>query len=284
MKISFFFFLLAGVFFSCNNLELNNQSAENSKIMVEGSIEEGGNVSVFLSRTIPVNAKIDTLDALSYAIRSAKVTVSDGESEEVLKVKSNDATIPPYEYYGEQIIGKAGKVYVLKVEYLDKVITSSTRIPEMVPIKSIEYVPEDSGQSKGYLNVSFDDPKGVLNYYQILTKLDNTEKVFVPALYGCIRDKGVDGQAITAMIYRGQTLYPHRDFELYYSEGDMISVKLRTMEKQGYEFWNSWQNEVINGNSPIFPNTVSLKSNIIGGLGIWQGYSQHTVIVKAEKK
>ena len=54
------------------------------------------------------------------------------------------------------------------------------------------------------------------------------------------------------------------------------------MDKAGFEFWNSWQNEIINGKSPIFPNTTSLKSNIDGGIGIWAGYGHQTVLVEAK--
>ena len=54
------------------------------------------------------------------------------------------------------------------------------------------------------------------------------------------------------------------------------------MNKAGFEFWNSWQNEIINGQSPIFPNTTSLKSNIDGGIGVWSGYGQQTILVRAK--
>jgi len=53
-------------------------------------------------------------------------------------------------------------------------------------------------------------------------------------------------------------------------------MKFRTMPKHGYDFWNSWQNEVVNGQNPIFPATVSLQSNIQGGIGIWCGYGSYS--------
>ena len=53
----------------------------------------------------------------------------------------------------------------------------------------------------------------------------------------------------------------------------------RTMNKESFDFWNSWQNEIINGQNPIFPSNTSLKTNIKGGLGIWAGYGSDVVIV-----
>ena len=51
------------------------------------------------------------------------------------------------------------------------------------------------------------------------------------------------------------------------------------MNKESFDFWNSWQNEIINGQNPIFPSNTSLKTNIKGGLGIWAGYGSDVVIV-----
>jgi hypothetical protein len=56
------------------------------------------------------------------------------------------------------------------------------------------------------------------------------------------------------------------------------------MSKSGFEFWNSWQNEIVNGRSPVFPANTSLKSNIKGGLGIWEGYGQSTLLIQTIKK
>ena len=50
------------------------------------------------------------------------------------------------------------------------------------------------------------------------------------------------------------------------------------MNKDAFDFWNSWQNEIVNGKNPIYPSNTSLKSNIKGGIGIWAGYGQSTII------
>jgi hypothetical protein len=54
--------------------------------------------------------------------------------------------------------------------------------------------------------------------------------------------------------------------------GDWIDVKFRTQSRVAYDFWNSWQNEVLNAQNPVFPAYTNLKSNIKGGIGIWCGY------------
>ncbi|MNG13264.1 hypothetical protein D3C84_969320 [compost metagenome] len=56
------------------------------------------------------------------------------------------------------------------------------------------------------------------------------------------------------------------------------------MNKDAFDFWNSWQNEIVNSRNPIYPSNTSLKSNIKGGIGIWAGYGQSTILVRTPPK
>ena len=79
-------------------------------------------------------------------------------------------------------------------------------------------------------------------------------------------------------------LFPKTKFTPYFADGDLIFVKLRTQNKEALDFWNSWQNEIVNSRNPIYPSNTSLKSNIKGGIGIWAGYGQSTLEVKTPPK
>ena len=273
--LSFFVVLI-----SCTNEDISKQISVESKIVVEGSIEEGGYAEVLLSRSVPIGAKVDSTTILNYAIRSARVTVSDGEKEEVLKVKSDNNTIPPFVYFGSQIKGETGKTYSLKIEYLNRIIKAKTTIPFSVPILSADYIKDNPTDKKGNILIKFNDPINEKNYYQVQTKL-NKDLIYIPAIYGNLNDANFVDPAISFQILRGKTFSyeDYSDYKPYFEDGDVISVKLRTMNKTGFDFWNDWQNEIINGQSPIFPNTTSLRSNIEGGIGIWEGYGQKTILV-----
>ena len=54
------------------------------------------------------------------------------------------------------------------------------------------------------------------------------------------------------------------------------------MMEEGFNFWNNWQNEVINSQNVMFPANKSLNGNIKGGLGIWCGYGQSTTRIIAK--
>nr|WP_315149662.1 DUF4249 domain-containing protein [uncultured Flavobacterium sp.] len=275
--------LLLIIAVSCSGENYVESVEGESKIVVEGWIEQGDVPQVILSRSIPINAAIDSTTIFNYFIRSAKVTVSDGENEEVLSVKNDDGRIPPYVYSGSKMIGEIGKTYVLKVQYLDRVIEATTIIPSVVPIKSVAYVKVNPADTTGFVHIEFDDLVKEKNYYQIETRLDNVEPIFVPALYGNLNDENFTSSSVSLQITRGIYVFSKTKYKPYFTDGDLIYIKLRTMSKAGFEFWNSWQNEIVNGRSPIFPANSSLKSNIKGGIGIWQGYGQNTISIQTSK-
>ncbi|UQD55164.1 DUF4249 domain-containing protein [Flavobacterium sp. K5-23] len=269
---------------SCNQDDFDKSVGIESKIVVEGWIEAGDYPQVILSRSIPIATAIDSTTILNHVIRSAKITVSDGQREEILKLKRNNDRIPPFVYYGNEILGEVGKNYTLKIEYLDRVIQATTTIPKTVVLKKATYIKDNPKDSTGYVFIEFDDPVLEKNYYQVTTRIDKEEPVFVPAFYGNLNDDSFTSASVSMQINRGVLIFPKAKFKPYFTDGDLIYVKLRTLNKEAFDFWNSWQNEIVNGRNPIYPSNTSLKSNIIGGLGIWAGYGQSTVSIQTPKK
>jgi len=277
-------FVLSIIITSCSNDNFSEQKSLESKLVVEGWIEEGDYAQVLLSSSIPVTDVIDSTNILNHAIRAAKITISDGTTSEVLRVKTDKNRVPPFVYYGSTLKGEAGKEYSLKIEYLNRIVEATTVIPKTVPLKSAEYIKKVETDTTGYVFVKFDDPVNEKNYYQIATKIDGEEPIFVPSFYGNLDDKNFTSSSISVQINRGVLLFPKTKFTPYFADGDLIYVKLRTQNKEALDFWNSWQNEIVNSRNPIYPANTSLKSNIKGGIGIWAGYGQSALIVKTPPK
>lgn len=285
MMKKYILFLLIIIISSCSNNDIFSDGIKlESKLAVEGWIEEGDVPQVILSSTIPINDVVDSTNVLDHVIRSAKITVSDGERSEVLRLKKDNDRIPPFIYFGSEMIGRAGKTYTLKIEYLNRIVEATTSIPKSVPILSAIYEKKNVTDTTGYVFVKFDDPVDDKNYYQIATKIDKKEPIFVPAFYGNLDDEKFDTPVVSMQINRGILLFPKTKFTPYFTDGDLIFVKLRTMNKGAYDFWNGWQNEIVNSRNPIYPSNTSLKSNIKGGVGIWAGYGQNTFRVKTPSK
>ncbi|MBF4466513.1 DUF4249 domain-containing protein [Flavobacterium sp. LC2016-12] len=277
-------FIFAIIITGCSNDNVSEQKSLESKLVVEGWIEEGDYAQVLLSSSIPVTDVIDSTNVLNHAIRAAKITISDGVNSEVLRVKTDKNRVPPFVYYGSTLKGEAGKEYSLKIEFLNRIVEATTIIPKTVRLQSAEYIKKLDTDTTGYVFVKFDDPLNEKNYYQIATKIDGEEPIFVPSFYGNLDDKNFEASSISVQINRGVLLFPKTKFTPYFADGDLIYVKLRTQNKDALDFWNSWQNEIVNSRNPIYPANTSLKSNIKGGIGIWAGYGQSTLIVKTPPK
>lgn len=268
----------------CTKDDFSQQVNHESKLVVEGWIEEGDFANVLLSSSIPVTDVIDSTNVLNHVIRSAKITISDGENFEVLKVKNDKNRVPPFVYYGNTLRGEAEKEYSIKIEYLNRIVQAVTSIPKSVKLKSANYIKSNEADTTGYVFVTFDDPVNEKNYYQIATKIDGDEPIFVPSFYGNLDDNNFATSSISVQINRGVILFPKTKFTPYFTDGDLIYVKLRTQNKDALDFWNSWQNEIVNSKNPIYPSNTSLKSNVKGAIGIWAGYGQSTLTIKTPPK
>ncbi len=277
----YFCVLFSLLIISCNKEEEIGYVDYDPKISVEGWIENGTPATVMLTWTASFNQEMDTTYLLNHVIKSAKVSVSDGEQTEILTLGMNKNYLPPYTYYGSSLIGKTGKTYTLKIEYQNKTIAAQTYIPQAVPLDDYWFVPESD--TSGYVHIGFKNDVMSGNYYQIATKVKNKETIFKPCLYGNIDPAIFNvGESVSIQINKGPVLYPDVNFETYFIKGDTVLLKFRTQPKPGYDFWNSWQNEVLNAQNPIFPANTSLKSNIEGGVGIWCGYGTYNYQVIAK--
>ncbi|KVV14473.1 DUF4249 domain-containing protein [Flavobacterium sp. TAB 87] len=277
-------FLIISFVSSCSSDDFKSDLKKESKIVVEGWIEQNDFAQVLLSSSIPITDVIDSTNVLNHVIRSAKITVSDGVTSEVLRVKNDKNRIPPFVYYGSVLKGEEGKQYSLKIEYLNRIVQAQTTIPKTVPLQSAAYIKKNVTDTTGYVFIQFDDPKNEKNYYQVATKIEGKEPIFVPAFYGNLDDKNFKSQSVSVQVNRGVLLFPKTKFQPYFVDGNLIYVKLRTQNKEALDFWNSWQNEIVNSKNPIYPSNTSLKSNIKGGLGIWAGYGQSTLSIQTPAK
>lgn len=265
---------------SCKHNEYIISEGE-SKIVVEGWIDEGDVARVLITRSIPVTMPIDSSTLIRYTIRSATVIVSDGHIEDTLRLTSATSYFPPFLYVGEKIIGKTGEKYTLTVKYLDYTLTAESVIPPSVPINDVKYLRSNPTDTIGNLIIEFTNPDERQHYYQIATMLVGYDAIFVPCLYGNFNSRNFISKDVSIQITRGITIFPKTNLEPHFNDGDIVFVRLRTMPKEGFDFWNSWQNEIINAKNAIFPSSSSLKSNINGGIGIWCGYGQNTVTIVA---
>lgn len=268
-RVLFTIFLLVSLVGCIAEREYNSDYRQ--RLVVEGSIEAGRGAIVALSLNTPFDEEYDEDDMKDLVVRWAKVTVECGERSEVLVGRSDKEYPTQYIYTGSDIIGEVGESYTLIVEYSGHTWRATTTIP----------TPAELG------DISITRMRDTL--YTITATLPPTaspcmidcamggSSYFAPTMLG-VYDTSDRVRRVTVNRPMGN-LYVNEYMTLFHVR-DTVALKLRTMDSFAYEYWNLWQNNVINSLNPIFPAVDNLPTNISNdAMGIWAGYGSSVKVV-----
>lgn len=254
------------------------------KLVVEGWIEQGKYPQVILTQSAAYFDKVDSASMRHSVITTAKITVSDGELEEILTLKKKEAFFPAYVYEGNEIRGEVGKSYSLKIESKGKTYMAETTIPEVAHLDSLWFEPLNDSDTLGQVWASVQDPASEANQYRIFTQRKGKDKGYVPVYLSAISDEIFNGEKVDFTLLRGAESLSNVTDDLYFNRGDTIYVKFCTMDMNHYRYWNSLERELYASKNPLSASGNQVLSNIQGedALGVWGGYgaSYFTIIAK----
>jgi len=284
-NISMVFLLACGAGKACTDDLLSDIREPDALIVVDGWIEYGDQAKVFLTTNAPYFTSIDSASIRDLVLSRAKVSLSDGVNSEVLILRKDSRYFPPFYYAGNSIFGDTGKIYTLTAEYGGKSVSAQTSIPHMVAIDTAYFRVEDGLDSLGYIELLFTDPPEQKNYYRIYTKRVGKDERFVSSFLMAIDDQYFSGEQLKVTLRRAPESFLSSSENEYFELGDSVLVKLSTMDQQTFDFWNSYQEEVINSTNPFASAMTGLESNISGdGLGVWGGYGFSIATVVSQVK
>lgn len=288
----FFIFSLLVFFSSCEKeIHIDLPEAE-KKMVVEGAIEQGKNPYVLLTRSSPYFAPIEDFTNNLF-VTDAIVIVSDGTITDTLQGGLNFEIYKPYPvfaYTSNLITGVVGKTYQLTVIADGLTLTSSTTIPQPIPLDSL-WFREDAGAPDpglGYVWAHLTDPDTIGNAYRWFSQILNRQERLIPPDGSVFNDKFINGLSFD-FAYDPATdpLEPEEPEEiplLYFNVGDTVIIKFCSIDRDSYSFLNTLENiRFANGNP--FASPASVFTNIKGGgLGGWIGYgaTYDTLILKLE--
>lgn len=265
--------VFAWLVWSCNPVPELDLPQMEDKIVVDGWIEAGDQSRVFLTRNTPYFGTVDSSSLRDLVLSRAMVTLYDGDTSEVLILRKDERFFPPFFYEGNSIYGETGKTYTLTAEYGGKSILAETTVPPSVPIDTSYFDPITEGDSMGYAVLEFTDPAGEKNYYRIYTKRVGVDNKYIPTFLMAIDDKFFDGKNVRLTLLRAPESYLDVSDDNSFRSWDSILIKLCTMDRASYDFWSSYQEEILNSTNPFAASLSEIRSNIQGdGLGIWAGY------------
>ncbi len=261
-KSCFIFLMLVLLLSGCEkviNVDLNEAAPA---LVIEGNVD-----------ALRHRAEVKISETSSYfnqseseMVSGAKVVITmDGRDSFLLSETQNGI------YTFENIFVRTGAKYHLTVNSNNKIIEGTSVLQPKVPIDTLWYYNEDSYSffDKGYVvNVYFDDPPEVDNYYRI--------KVFVN---GDLRDKAEDFVLFSDRYFDGQFVtIDLRGFDI--NPKDTVDIQLISLDEKSYDFYNTLIDLIYNNPgsaAPANPNT-NLSNGALGYFSAWTSDKQRVII------
>lgn len=280
--------ICALAFPSCEkNIDVDFPPGEQPYV-IEGYIENGTIPIISISRGVSFLSNITSTDFNNLFVTNATVSISVDGGPPILMTPVNfgNATI----YTNLSMSGEVGKKYDLLVEVDGKTFTASTSILAPRPLDSLVYkqAPGLKGTEDSLVELTawYTDPIEPENFSRILTK-KNSEFLYDVSFNSVYNDFIINGKSISFTVFGGKQALQNNDtadFSQfgYFKRGDTVYVKWASIDKNQYEFWNTFESQSGSFGNPFSP-TVLIKSNVKGkgGIGIWASYgaSIDTIII-----
>lgn len=249
-----------------------------SKVVIEGSIENGKVAEVMLTKNVPLFSSVSGGNPADIFITDAKVYVQNGGITDTLTLAIDSSASLGLVYKGHLIYGVPGQTYNLTVQALGSTYTAVTMIPPLVALDSVWWKADPPHDSLGLAYAHLSEPAGYGNNYRWFAKRPQDRRFIAPG-GATFDDKFVDGKSFDFAYDRGYDPTDisgpdsePRDERGYYKITDTIYIKFCTMDRASKDFYSTFETaEGSNGNP--FASPVTILSNINGGgLGVWCGY------------
>ncbi len=260
------------------NIELDPSQP---KVVVDATIENGGNPIVYLSQSVDYFTKINA-EVLSEAfLHEAKIIVSDGSRQIQLKEYSfTSATGVMVYYYSVRpqdlnFLGKVNSSYTMSIEVNGERYEAATTIPDTTRrIDSLWYQPVPFSKDPDEMNVFIKatDRPGLGDYIRYFTKVNG--QPYLPGFNSVYDDQIIDGRTYTIAIDKGfDKNAGFNDSTAYFKRGDTVMIKLCNIDKQTYDFWRTFEFSFQSIGNPFSSPTRILSNFNNDALGYFGGYA-----------
>jgi len=247
----------------------NEPLLEKAPLVVEGWIEEGESPVVIVTHAVDMTQDVVTFDGV--VEKWCRVSVFDGKERYLLTGKADKNYTPSYIFTSSKLRGKSGHTYRLLVETENDTVYAESTIPAATMIEKLEVVRVENTDSLYSIRAMLGnvDRSG---YYKFFTRIVSEEGRFYPSFLGTFRGEDYmedSGFSITRGIHAA---YSGEDFSHYYKKGDRVVVKICSMERDIYDFWQTYDNNVSLSGNLFFTFAANCPHTVKGAFGYWAAY------------
>lgn len=284
MKANKYFYslliLLALTFSSCEKDIKIKELPYEDQLTVECILIPGEVPKLYLGKSV---AFFDSkVSPSSLSVNGATISITGSSIDYLVEDSIFDKFQCRYiPFYKGSIPSVIGQPYTLNVSYNGKTYTATTTISQpKVTISSTSYTPtfhDLYGEHEGVI-VDFTDIASSENYYryQMNRLIDST--VYGASNLGLIHSTCTDGSKFFISEY-GRSIYPDRGLDgksmefviepaFLHQQDDTAYILVQSLDKASGEFYESLDKQKLALLNP-FIEPVFIKSNIVGGLGIF---------------
>lgn len=317
--IKYISIILTGIFLvNCQKaVEIDLPEVEQDYV-VEGRIEVNSPPIVILSKTQGYFEEASVESVFGTFIHGANITVSTSNGDSFLLTEICSSNIPDsllndvsaltgipagslaafdycvYTSLDQNALGEENVFYHLNVDIEGTILTSSTKIPSIVPLDSTWFEVEGDLDSLGFLWATLTDPDTIGNCYrwyaQRINRYDYHYPNYNPDVYGTVKDPfqiAPIGSIFDDKFFNNLTFdfgYNRGEIgnlegpddegpeEGYFKSGDTVVIKFCATTRENFLYIRALENQAATAGSP-FSAPGNLPFNIEGGIGIWAGYA-----------
>jgi hypothetical protein len=291
---------------SCEEVFVPEDVTAKNEYVIEGHIELSDldmPAYVIISKSVSYFSNLDSLTFQQLYVDDATVHVNDGDTDiklDYVCIEDLDqlTQLKLLSEVGGKIFSKnyclyidknnllkkeAGKKYSLTIKHENNIITSQTTLANRVNLDSI-YFRDSPGKPNDTMTLlwgKIPDPVGEANYYQY----DVKKRAFSTKTGNTLRDDAIFNGKTIDMPFPNPLSFNNEKFDPetanLYKRGDTLLFKWCTLDREHYEFWESFQ---FSNNQGPFSSYVRSKDNIEGGIGIWGAYNCQVELLIVPKK
>lgn len=246
------------------------ETAQEGHLVIDGWIENGRPPVVTLTSSLVVGSQNqwDKEDLAGSVVTDAQVTISDGTRSVVLTGTQVTDYFLPFVYTTSSLVGEPGKQYTITVRSGGREVSAATTLPTPVTLEEIWAEEVEDGSYA--IHCRFSPRRG--EYYGFFTRREGKKEAYLPAFMSL-----VDGDAASARVdmtlTSGIDISSSSRHQQYFASGETVSVRFCSIDRSVYDFWKGYQDAWLLTHNPFFPVSTDVPTNVLGGYGLWAGYS-----------